>query len=87
MKFVYFFSLVVCVFDVTSKKTLPNAGSQRFAPLFSIESFIGFFLGGGAVGIALHGRHNFPDQGWNLCPLQWKHRVLTSGLLVKSKVV
>ena len=52
MKFVYFFSLVVCVFDVTSKKTLPNAGSQRFAPLFSTESFIGFFLGGGRL--ALH---------------------------------
>ena len=21
----------------------------------------------------------FPDQGLNLCPLQWKHEVLTSG--------
>ena len=24
----------------------------------------------------------FPDQGSNPCPLQWKHRVLTTGLLV-----
>ena len=21
----------------------------------------------------------FPNQGWNLCPLQWKHAVLTTG--------
>ena len=39
----YFFSLVVCIFDVIAKKTLPNAGSQRFACLFFTESFIGVF--------------------------------------------
>lgn len=37
------FSLVACIFDVISKKTLPTAGSQRFAPLISTGSFIGVF--------------------------------------------
>ena len=27
---------------------------------------------------------NVPDQGTNLCPLQWKHGVLTTGLQGKS---
>ena len=26
---------------------------------------------------------NFPDQGLNLCPLQWKHRLVTTGPLGK----
>ena len=26
---------------------------------------------------------NFPDQGLNLCPLKWKHRLLTPGPLGK----
>ena len=26
-----------------------------------------------------HGIENFPNQASNLCPLQWKHRVLTIG--------
>ena len=29
--------------------------------------------------IGLCARSEFPDQGSNLCPLQWKHRVLTTG--------
>ena len=28
---------------------------------------------------------SFPDQGWNLCPLQWKCRVLTPGPPGKSQ--
>ena len=31
--------------------------------------------------LAPPGLQNFPYQGWNLCPLQWKHRVLTIGPL------
>ena len=53
-----FFSLV-CIFDVISKKTLPNAGSQRFACLFFTESFIGFFLGGWCC-IAWHAQLPWP---------------------------
>ena len=30
------------------------------------------------------GMRNFPDQGWNLGPLQWKHGVLTTGPPGKS---
>ena len=26
----------------------------------------------------------FPDWGWNQCPLQWKHQVVTTGLPGKS---
>ena len=26
-----------------------------------------------------HIESQFPDQGWNLCPLQWKREVLTTG--------
>ena len=33
----------------------------------------------------LRGTWNLPDQRLNLCPLKWKHRVLTSGQPVKSK--
>ena len=33
----------------------------------------------------LRGMWNFPDQRLNLCSLKWKHGVLTSGQLVKSK--
>ena len=34
---------------------------------------------------ALHDLWNFPDQGLNLCPLQWKHGVLTTGPPGKSQ--
>ena len=34
---------------------------------------------------ALRGMWHFPDQRLNLCPLKWKHGVLTSGPPVKSK--
>ena len=33
---------------------------------------------------ALHGMRNFPDQGWNLCPLKWKHGVRSTGPPVTS---
>ena len=32
----------------------------------------------------LHSMHNFPNQGSNLCPLQWKYGVSTTGLMEKS---
>ena len=31
-----------------------------------------------------HVGSQFPDQRWNLCPLQWKHGFLTSGPPGKS---
>ena len=31
-----------------------------------------------------HEESQFPDQGLNLCPLQWKHGVLTTGPPGKS---
>lgn len=34
------FSLVACTLDVLSKKTLPNAISHKFIPIFSSKSFI-----------------------------------------------
>ena len=42
-----------------------------------------FFLGGHAM---WHARSSFPNQGSNPnpCPLQWKHRVLTTGSPGKS---
>ena len=36
------------------------------------------FLGG--VPHPWHVGSWFPDQQWNWCPLQWKHRVLAMGL-------
>ena len=39
-----------------------------------VEAFFGAF----------HGTQNFPDQGSNLCPLQWKQNILTIGPLGKS---
>ena len=36
-----------------------------------------FFFFGHAM---QHAGSSFPDQGSNLCPLQWKHGVLTTGL-------
>ena len=29
----------------------------------------------------------FPEKGWDLCPLQWKQRVLTAGLPGKSPIL
>ena len=31
-----------------------------------------------------HAEYSLPNQGWNLCSLQWKHRVLTTGPPGKS---
>ena len=35
---------------------------------------------------ALHVGSLFPDHGWNLCSLHWKHEVLTTGLPEKSLI-
>ena len=41
VQFVYFFfPLVVCAFDVISKKLLPNVRSHRIIPIFAPKSFI-----------------------------------------------
>ena len=40
-----------------------------------------FFRGGGATPC---GMWNFPDQGLNPCPLQWKRGILTTGTPGKS---
>ena len=34
---------------------------------------------------ALHGMQNFPDKGWNLCPLRWKRGVQSTGPPLKSR--
>ena len=36
---------------------------------------------------AWHVRSWFPDRGWNPCPLQWKHEVLSSGPPGKSTMI
>ena len=46
-----------------------------------IHIAIQFFLFGHTV---QHAVLQFPHQGWNPCPLQWKHGVLTPGLPGKS---
>ena len=43
-----------------------------------VSGFLSFFL---AVG---HEGSSFPNKGSNLCPLQWQHRVLTTGPPGKS---
>lgn len=39
IQFIYCFSFVPCVFNVKSKNTLPNPGSERFIPMFSSTNF------------------------------------------------
>ena len=34
-----------------------------------------------------HAGSSFPDRGWSLCPLQWKHRFLTTGRPETSQTV
>ena len=34
-----------------------------------------------------HTMQNFPNQGSNLCPPQWKHGILTTGPPGKSKIL
>ena len=56
-------------------KFIWNHKRLLFSPFF-------FFLFGY---MAQHvGESYFPDVGWNLRPLQWKHGVLTTGPLGKS---
>ena len=45
-----------------------------------IEIFISYFFGC----VVQQAESQFPDQGLNSCPLQWKYRVLTTGLPGKS---
>lgn len=51
-------------------------------PVLLNFSWFGFFLGGAGWGwgalLCNLGESSFPDQGLNLCPLQWKYGVLTS---------
>ena len=46
-----------------------------------VKHFFFFFFGCASR----HAGSQFPDQGSNLCPLQWKHRVLTTGLPGNSR--
>ena len=56
-----------------------ECGVQQEKPsLFYFIVFILFFWA------ALHSTRNFPDQGSNPRPLQWKHGVLTAGPPGKS---
>ena len=43
-----------------------------------------FFLNQFFLFLSHHVGSYFPDQGLNLYPLQWKHRILTTGLPGKS---
>ena len=52
---------------------MPCPHSLKFLLSCLIQSSFFFF----ACTIHLVGSY-FPDQGWNLCPLQWKHGVLIS---------
>ena len=55
-------------------------GTAQLSSSFHFNFFTFFFL---AVPRGLWDL-NFPNQGWNPRPLQWKHRVLTTVLPHKS---
>ena len=61
------------------KKKNSNRAEKREVVVMSRFLFFTFF--GGTV---WHVGSWFPDQGLSLCPLNWKHRVLTTGPLGKS---
>ena len=61
------------------KKQNSNRAEKREVVVMSRFLFFTFF--GGTV---WHVGSWFPDQGLSLCPLNWKHRVLTTGPLGKS---
>jgi len=48
--------------------------------------FLSFFLSFGGGGPHLEACGEFLDQGWNPCPLQWKHAILTTGPPGKPRV-
>ena len=52
--------------------------SQQGSPILSI-SFFSFHFSNFLVCIAQHMRSQFPEQGSNLCPLDWKYGVITTG--------
>ena len=76
---------------------LPNPGIKPMSPALAGEIFTTeppgkplyifkwllfiYFLA------TVHRMQNFPDQGSNLCPFQWKHRVLATGPPGRSKIV
>ena len=66
--------------DLNSRKSVHHANPQGYPgfvtgnPGFSLPLFFFFWLHCMAYGIYFH------DQGWNICPLQWKLRALTMGL-------
>ena len=67
-------------------KLSPSPNSSHFLRASSVdgppETPCSFFFFGRAAG---HAGSSFPDQGWNPCPLQWKHRILTTGPPGKSQ--
>ena len=54
-----------------------------YLPTYTYMYVCVFFL----IFALLHGMWDLPDKGSNLCPLQWNHRVLTTGLPGKSTTV
>ena len=79
----YFFILLLFIYLLAAAHSLQDLSSltrdQTHAPCSGrAESFFFFFLA------TLHSIGNFPDQGWNPCPLPWKHRILTTGPPGKS---
>ena len=64
-----------------------EAGIIRRLLLAQEEAKVGgnrnFFFGGAKARVGFYS----PDQGSNLCPLYWKHRVLTTGPSGKSQIL
>ena len=67
---------------------LPGQGQRQSNPVFLQTHSIGKHIHNSTalfwLSIKQHEGSQFPDQGSNLCPLQWKHRVLTTGPPGKS---
>ena len=74
------------LWKATGNRPLPLVGRMEVAfpawvCLFKKIIYLFKFIFGHT---ARHAGSQFPDQGSNLCPLQWKRRVLTTGPPGKS---